>query len=153
MCHLSGLVRCGYHGPCYPHSKDGHQRREGQRLNVFPLWMWLSSHSSVLHSLKFKECSFSSFPPYEVFFFLVTGGSGRSGAKKLKKAGLKSSWHSEFTGGFILCIAQISHETQVQIHSLGVVGISVFPMLRWNKLVKPVYPSKEPHLLPPSYGK
>ena len=39
MCHLSGLVRCGYHGPCYPHSKDGHQRREGQRLNVFPLWM------------------------------------------------------------------------------------------------------------------
>lgn len=105
----------------------------------------MSSHSAcdflltlLLHSRKFKGCSFSSI--WSVFLFSDFGGSGRS-AKTLKKAGLKLSWHSELPGGFILCIAQISHETQVQTHSLGVLGIFAFPCwdgTNWSNLFIPL---------------
>lgn len=46
----------------------------------------------MLDSLKFKECSFSSFIPHEVFFFVVIFEEVvKVAAKKLKKVGLKSS--------------------------------------------------------------
>lgn len=45
----------------------------------------------MLDSLKFKECSFSSFTPHEAFFFLVIFEEAfKVGANRLKKAGLKS---------------------------------------------------------------
>lgn len=68
--HLSYLVR---HAPCtvsFPFYTWGPEKGSWSP-NVFSLWIGLAFPSFMLASLKFKECSFSSFPPYEVFFFLV----------------------------------------------------------------------------------
>lgn len=98
------------------------------RLNVFSLWIWLSFHSFMVDSLKFKACSSSSFPPYEVLFFLVIFEEvvevvPRNG----RKQGCSRPDAVNLLVDLYLCIAKISHETEAQTRYLGVVGFFVFP--------------------------
>lgn len=73
----------------------------------------LDLHCFTFDSLQLKECSLSSFPPHEVFFFLVFSfeGTVEVGAKKLKKAGPKGCSDRV---NLYLCVAEVSHETKTQ---------------------------------------